>query len=99
MQPSKRGLERNVVDDVPSQHRLMPLVVLRHGLGVIGLLEQMRIAPGVAEIVFRAGAEGGGELLAVNEELLVAFAPPAAARIPDVQHHAAEPALGLACGA
>ena len=53
----------------------------------------MRIAPGVAEIVFRAGAEGGGELFAVDKEFLVAFAPPAAARVPDVQRHAAEPAL------
>ena len=55
----------------------MALVALGHRLAVEGPLEQARVAPGVAEVVFRAGAEGGGELLAVDEELLVALAPPA----------------------
>ena len=72
-----------------------PRVVHADRLVVVAVLEKRRVAPGVAEIVFGAGAEGGGELLAVDEELLVALAPPAAAGIPHVQHHAAEAALAL----
>ena len=67
------------------------------GLVVIGVLEQLGTAPGVAEVVLRPRADGGRELLPIHEELLVAFPPPAAPRIPHVQHHAgkAPRALGL----
>ena len=71
----------------------MSAVVLRHRLRDRPL-EQGRTAPGVAEVVLRAGAEGRGEFLAVDEELLVALAPPAARGF-DVQHDAAEAASPL----
>ena len=50
------------------------------------------MTPGVAEVVLGSGADRRRELLAIHKELLVSFTPPATARIPDVQHHAAEPA-------
>ena len=80
---------------MPAKHRLVPLILLVHRLAVIGFLEQVRIAPGVTEIVFGAGPDRGRELLAVDEELLIAFTPPAAAGIPDMQHDTAEPATAL----
>ena len=64
---------------------------------MVGVLEQLRAAPGVAEVILRPGADGGRELLSVHEELLIALAPPSAARVPDVQHDTDKPsgALGL----
>ena len=38
-------------------------------------------SPGVAEVVLGAGAEPGGELLAVDVDLFVAFAPPSAVMV------------------
>src|SRR6266496_5972451 len=58
------------------------------GLVVQRMEKQFRAAPGITEIVLRAGAERGREFLAIHEKLFVALAPPAAARTPDVQHHA-----------
>jgi len=68
-------------------------VVVR--LIMIRVVEQLAATPGIAEVVFRTGAEGGGELLAIHEELLVALAPPAAARVPDMKHETDEAARAL----
>ena len=83
-------LERNVIGDMPAIDADVAAVVHADRLVVVAILEQRRIAPGVAEIILRTGADGGGELLAIDEKFLVAFAPPAASRIPDVEHDAAE---------
>jgi len=52
---------------------------------VVGVHERTLLHPGVAVIVFAAGAEMAGESLAVDVNLLIAFAPPAADRIDHVQ--------------
>ena len=95
MQPSKELLKRDRVGDVPAQHRLMALVAHGHCLAVIGALEETRVAPGIAKVVLAARAERGRDLFAIDEEFLVPLSPPAAARIPDVQHDAAEPPAAL----
>ena len=72
-----------------------------------GVVEQVGAAPCVAEVILGAGAEGGGELFAVDEEFFIALTPPvvavtpcdlgalAAAGIPDVQVYAAESSPAL----
>ena len=67
----------------------VPGVVFRNALGVIRLREEARIAPCIAEIVLRTRSKRGGELFAVDVDFFIAFAPPCAKRIPDVEHHAA----------
>src|SRR6266478_2708683 len=66
----------------------VPIIV---GLVVQRVLEWFRTAPGITKIIFRAGAEGRGELLTIHKELFIAFTPPPPARIPDMEHHANEP--------
>ena len=83
-------LEGDVVGDVPAVHRYVPFVVHAYCLIVVAVLEEGRVAPGIAEVIFGAGADSGWEFLAVDEELLIAFAPPSASGVPDVQHNAAE---------
>ena len=89
--------ERDIVGDMPAVDRNVAAVAHAYCLIVVAVCKQRRIAPGVAEVILRAGAERGGEFLPVDEEFLVTLAPPAAAGIPYVQHHAAEapPAAGL----
>mgnify|MGYP007078643587 CR=1 FL=1 len=92
----ERLLERDVVADMPAVDGNVAAISHAYRLIVIAIGEQRGIAPGIAKVVLRAGAERGGEHLSVDEEFLVALAPPAAARIPDVQHDPAEapPAAG-----
>jgi len=44
-----------------------PIIAIVVGLVVVGVLEKGGIAPGITEIILRAGAEGGRELLAVTK--------------------------------
>lgn len=69
-------LEGNVIGDVPPRHGEVAGVGAVSRLALRSAVENLRCSPGVAEVVFRAGAECRGELLAVHEELLVALAPP-----------------------
>src|SRR5207302_436977 len=92
----KRMLEWHVIADVPTVDRDMAFAItVVVSLVVIGVLKQRRIAPGITEVVFRAGADSGRELFVVHEEFFVTFAPPTAARIPDVKHDADEAASAL----
>ena len=58
------------------------------GLVVKSILKWRRIAPRVAKIILGTGAERGREFFAIHKEFFVTFTPPAAARIPHMQHHA-----------
>ncbi|OPZ08399.1 MAG: hypothetical protein BWZ08_01187 [candidate division BRC1 bacterium ADurb.BinA292] len=87
------GLERNIIRNVPAVDRnVIPVLRLRHRLAVEGLRKQQRQPPRVAVVVLAAGAVCRGEFLPVHEELLVAFPPPASARVPHIQQIAHEPA-------
>src|ERR1035437_5940180 len=89
----ERRMEGHVVTDLPTVDRqVAPAVPIVACLVVESVLEEHRTGPGVTKIILRPRAEGGRELLAINEELLVALTPPAAARVPDVQHHTHKPA-------
>ncbi len=87
----ERTLERHVVGDVPAVHGDVAAIAHADRLIVVAVGKQFRVAPGVAEIILGAGPDSRGEFLAVHEEFLVTLAPPSAARIPHVQHNAAEP--------
>src|SRR5581483_10312924 len=87
------SMEGHIVRDVPAVDRDVPAAVpIVMGLIMKSVLEQTRIGPGVSEIILRARTESGREFLAVHKELLIALAPPATPRVPNVQHHADEPA-------
>ena len=64
-------------------------------LTVIGVGEELRAAPAVAVVIFRAGAEMAGEGLAVDIDLLVALAPPLLDGIIDEEGRADEDTLAL----
>src|SRR5262245_16257515 len=51
------------------------------------------ISPGITEVVFSPGAEGAGEALAVDVDLLVPFSPPCRSGIEDIQEEADKPAF------
>ncbi len=83
-----------------NKSKIMRRLPMAPGIDYAGVVEELGATPRVPEVVFGPGPERGGEGLAVNEELLVTLSPPAAARVPDVQHDADEPAapLGLEHG-
>src|ERR1035441_3318091 len=89
-------MEGHVVTDLPTvDGQVAPAVPIVACLVVESVLEEHRTGPGVTKVILRPRAEGRREFLAIDEELLVALTPPAAARIPHVQHHSYEPSCAF----
>jgi hypothetical protein len=90
----------SIVRDVPPVDRNVALVAAADRLVVIGVLEQQIAPPGVSEVILRPGAERGWKFFPVHEKLFIAFSPPPAARVPDMQRDPAEAArpVGLQQG-
>jgi hypothetical protein len=64
----------------------------RPGLRVERVHVRVIVTPGVAEVIFGAGAKCAGKALAVHVDLLVAFAPPSGRGVEDIQEQAHETA-------
>ncbi|MBA7678454.1 hypothetical protein ES703_86730 [subsurface metagenome] len=88
-------LEGYVIRDVPAVHGDVAAVVHTDCLIVVAVSKQRRVAPGIAEVVFGARTDSRGKFLTIDEEFLIAFAPPSASWVPHVEHHATEPASAL----
>src|SRR6266404_389534 len=89
-------MKRHIIGDVPpiDGHMTFAVPVIVR-LVVQRVLEWLGTAPGITEVIFRASAEGGRELLAIHKKLFITFSPPTAARIPNVEHHAHKPSGAL----
>src|SRR5881396_3027501 len=89
-------MKRHIIGDVPAidGHVTFAVSVIVR-LVVQGVLKGFGTAPGITEVIFRAGPEGGREFLTIHKKFLITFPPPTAARIPNMEHHANKPAGAL----